>query len=93
VTYPTTLRLTADGVAIVVQRPTAQAVATAARAAVGCMSIGDGRALFNFSHDDDPESTPQVVILAWWIAGELGLSDDVVKAAREMVGRSGVARG
>jgi hypothetical protein len=57
------------------------------------MSIGDGRALFNFSHDDDPESTPQVVILAWWIAGELGLSDDVVKAAREMVGRSGVARG
>jgi hypothetical protein len=93
VTYPTTLRLTADGVAIVIQRPTAQAVATAARAAVGSMSIGDGMSLYNVSNDNDPTSTPQVVILAWWIAGELGLSDDVVKAAREMVGRSGVARG
>ena len=91
-TYPTTLRLTADGVEIVVQRPTAQAVATAARAAVGWLTIGDAVELYgsNWVMDGD---TLVVAALAEWIGCALTLPEKTIKAAREIAGRKGVARG
>ena len=84
--------MTEDGAAIVVQRPTAQAVATAARAAVGCMTMNDVNELEAQSSAFD-RGQLVAVVLADWIARSLRLSDDKRTQVREMVGRSGVARG
>jgi hypothetical protein len=93
VSYPQTLRLTPDGVAIVVQRPTAQAVATAARAAIPRLTIDDANQLWIWWPVGRGTHLPLVEALADWIAWSLRMSDDKRTQVREMVGRSGVARG
>ena len=50
------------------------------------------RQLFDVSHDDDPVSTPQAVILAWWIARSLNLDEAATAEARRLAGRRGVPR-
>ena len=91
-TYPRTLHLTEDGIDIVVQRPTARAVATAARAAVGEMTIADGDEL-RLQSFATPGRELQVVALADWIARSLGLDDAATAEARRLAGRRGVPRG
>ena len=87
-TYPRTLHLTEDGTPIVVQRHTARAVATAARAAVGDLTFGDLDNLPRFY----PGSTPAVWGLADWIARELGMDDAMVASACHYAVKKGTAR-
>lgn len=91
-TYPRTLHLTEDGTPIVVQRPTARAVATAARAAVGDMTMNDANELDAWIHPSDG-GLLVVVVLADWIAGTIGLNDTATAEARRLAGRKGVPRG
>ncbi len=92
-TYPRTLHLTEDGTPIVVQRKSARAVATAARAAVGDLTINDVARLssdsFAFAFSTD---ALVVVVLAEWIARSLDLDDAAIAEARRLAGRRGVPR-
>ena len=90
-TYPRTLHLTPDGVDIVVQRPTARAVATAARAAVGEMTIADGDEL-RIQSFATPGRELQVVALAEWIARSLGMDEALGTYAGALAARKGVPR-
>lgn len=92
-TYPRTLRLTPDGVVIVVQRPTAQAVSTASRAAVGLMTLADVAELAEYWPPYRDKSTPTVVALSWWIAGALKLSAEMATACEAMSAKKGIPRG
>lgn len=87
-TYPRTLHLTFDGAPIVVQRPTARAVATAALGAVGHLTFGDLDNLPRFY----PSATPAVWGLADWIARELGIGDEMAAEACRLACRRGVPR-
>ncbi len=88
-TYPRTLHLTEDGVDIVVQRPTARAVATAARAAVGELTVADGDEL-RLQSFATPGRELQVVALAEWIARSLGMDEALGAYAGALAGRRGV---
>jgi hypothetical protein len=92
-TYPRTLHLTEDGTPIVVQRPTARAVATAARAAVGEMTMDDHYYLAARRWDRRGARELAVVALADWIARSMGMDDAMTASARDFAGRKGVARG
>ncbi len=87
-----TLSLTPDGVEIVVQRPTARAVATAARAAVGSMTLADSDEL-RIQSFATRSSTLVVVALAEWIARALKMDAEMVLRAGEYAGAPGVPRG
>ena len=91
-TYPRTLHLTEDGTPIVVQRHTARAVATAARAAVGELTVADAHELWLRWPVGRGNHTPLVVALADCIATRLGLDDAATAEARRLAGRKGVPR-
>ena len=91
-TYPRTLHLTEDGTPIVVQRHTARAVATAARAAVGELTVADAHELWLRWPVGRGNHTPLVVALADWIARSLGMDDAMRENAREYAGKKGVPR-
>lgn len=91
-TYPRTLHLTPDGTPIVVQRPTARAVATAARAAVGSLTVSDACELCLAWPGVRGNYLPLVVALADWLAVSLDMDGDEVAAARDFAGRKGVPR-
>lgn len=91
-TYPRTLHLTEDGTPIVVQRHTARAVATAARAAVGELTVADAHELWLRWPVGRGNHTPLVVALADWIARSLAFNDTATAEARRLAGRKGVPR-
>ena len=91
-TYPRTLHLTEDGTPIVVQRHTARAVATAARAAVGELTVADAHEVCR-RWPAEREAHPLIVVaLADWIARSLGMDDAMRENAREYAGKKGVPR-
>ena len=91
-TYPRTLRLTDDGVKIVVQRHTARAVATAALGAISRMTMNDANELEAQSSAFD-RGKLLVVVLTIWIADEIGLSDVATLNARDFAAKKGIPRG
>lgn len=90
--YPRTLHLTPDGVAIVVQRHTARAVATAARATMGDMTISDAHELWLRWPAGRDACALAVVALADWIARSLGMDDEMRESARDFAGKKGIPR-
>ena len=92
-TYPRTLRLTPDGVVIVVQRHTARAVATAALGVVGHLTIADAHALCLLWPGVRGNYLPLVVALADCIAASLDMDDAMIASARDLAGRKGIPRG